>query len=251
MSKNSFLRQGALTLAFTTALSGAPLVTPNPLQTHTDNNHIPKKVDLWPYGTKYGLMLRMEGHTRYFEGANTLKQMARVQARQQRLLAINSNALLMASFMQRFDHVKTASLSEKIEAVNKEVNTMLTWTKDQKLYGQSDYWAAPIQTLRHGRGDCEDFALLKYAILRALNVPDSRVYVTLVNDNGSSDSINHSMVIVNISDDDEAPRFIALDNEYDQPHEVASSIYSFYNLFNDSGAWEWAPKPRTAVKKTP
>jgi hypothetical protein len=59
---------------------------------------------------------------------------------------------------------------QKIEAINNLVNRR-TYAEDQRNYGTSDYWASPREFLTRS-GDCEDFALLKYASLMAIGMED-------------------------------------------------------------------------------
>lgn len=64
---------------------------------------------------------------------------------------------------------------------------------DQDNYGISDYWATPIEFFQNG-GDCEDFAIAKYAALRALGVPEERLRLAIVQD--LQKDIPHAILIV-------------------------------------------------------
>jgi predicted transglutaminase-like cysteine proteinase len=44
-----------------------------------------------------------------------------------------------------------------------------------------DYWATPLEFLARS-GDCEDFAIAKYQVLRALGVPIDDMRIVIVND---------------------------------------------------------------------
>jgi predicted transglutaminase-like cysteine proteinase len=55
---------------------------------------------------------------------------------------------------------------EQIQAVNQFLNQW-QYKTDQQNYGQRDYWATPLEFLRHS-GDCEDYAIAKYVSLRQL-----------------------------------------------------------------------------------
>ncbi len=67
----------------------------------------------------------------------------------------------------------------KVELVNQFFNRVPSLT-DEKLWGQRDYWATPVEMLGRNGGDCEDFALAKYFTLRAAGVPNDRLRVTYV-----------------------------------------------------------------------
>ncbi|MGI2034669.1 transglutaminase-like cysteine peptidase [Rhizobium panacihumi] len=60
-----------------------------------------------------------------------------------------------------------ASLRDKLNAVNAAVNKAITYRSDMETNGVTDHWATPSETLARGQGDCEDFAILKMAALRA------------------------------------------------------------------------------------
>ena len=49
--------------------------------------------------------------------------------------------------------------------INNQVNKNIKYVSDWDNYGVNDYWAKPEETLKKGSGDCEDIALLKYAML--------------------------------------------------------------------------------------
>lgn len=80
------------------------------------------------------------------------------------------------------DHAKGARFIEKLRAVNSAVNRMIKYSSDRQTYGQKDYWATPTQTLDMGRGDCEDYAILKMAALGAAGVPASSMTLVVLRD---------------------------------------------------------------------
>lgn len=51
-----------------------------------------------------------------------------------------------------------------IKSVNSEVNSV-PYVPDMDNFGKPDYWATPLEFFTRG-GDCEDFAITKYSILR-------------------------------------------------------------------------------------
>ncbi len=53
------------------------------------------------------------------------------------------------------------------------------YVTDDVNYGRPDYYASPLEFLRRS-GDCEDFAIFKYFVLKALGFSDSRLRVVLV-----------------------------------------------------------------------
>ncbi|MDE3735455.1 transglutaminase-like cysteine peptidase [Pseudomonas resinovorans] len=69
---------------------------------------------------------------------------------------------------------------KQLEEVNRFFNAKLRFTDDIRLWGETDYWATPLQALRTGAGDCEDFAIAKYFSLRQLGVPSEKLRITYV-----------------------------------------------------------------------
>jgi len=63
-----------------------------------------------------------------------------------------------------------ASIRDKLNTVNAAVNHAIRYRKDSETYQVADYWATPSETLSRGQGDCEDFAILKMAALKAEGV---------------------------------------------------------------------------------
>ena len=83
-----------------------------------------------------------------------------------------------------------------IKAMADRVNTLVNkkrYILDSKNWGQSDYWATPVEFLQRG-GDCEDFAIMKYTALRTLGVPEERMRLAIVQD--LKKNIPHAVLVV-------------------------------------------------------
>jgi len=63
----------------------------------------------------------------------------------------------------------------QIRLINAFFNRNVRYASDQEIWGQNDYWSTPLETLGKAAGDCEDYAIAKYASLRKLGIPDSRL----------------------------------------------------------------------------
>ena len=72
--------------------------------------------------------------------------------------------------------------AEQLKLVNRFVNRRVSYMDDQKRFGRPDVWSAANETLRSGRGDCEDYAIAKLQILRAAGFPQRDLYLTIVRD---------------------------------------------------------------------
>ncbi len=93
----------------------------------------------------------------------------------------------------------------KLEAVNSYVNGRVRFIDDRVQFGVADRWMPASETLARGRGDCEDFALAKRAMLRAAGIPDKDLYLVVLKD--LTRRADHAVLVVRA-----AGRFLVLDN---------------------------------------
>jgi predicted transglutaminase-like cysteine proteinase len=93
----------------------------------------------------------------------------------------------------------------KLEAVNGYINARVRFVDDRVQFGVADRWMTASETLARGRGDCEDFALAKRAMLRAAGVPDKDLYLVVLKD--LTRRADHAVLVVRA-----AGRFLVLDN---------------------------------------
>ena len=75
--------------------------------------------------------------------------------------------------------LKNESEIKKLNLVNTWVN-YIRYISDKKLYGVSDYWATLYEFVGHGAGDCEDYTIAKYYILKELGVDPHKLKFTYV-----------------------------------------------------------------------
>jgi predicted transglutaminase-like cysteine proteinase len=94
--------------------------------------------------------------------------------------ALSNNEQAFNDWNTLISNLNEASLDNKLQKVNQFFNRKLIYTEDLELWGQSDYWATPLESLSKGKGDCEDYVIAKYFSLRSLNVPDSQLRLVYV-----------------------------------------------------------------------
>ena len=80
------------------------------------------------------------------------------------------------------DSIADLPARDKLEAVNSYVNRRVQFTDDYRRFGRADVWEAASETLRSGRGDCEDYAIAKLQLLRRAGIADRDLYLTIVKD---------------------------------------------------------------------
>ena len=120
---------------------------------------------------------------------------------------------------------------ETLASVNRWANRQVEYADDITTYGARDYWATAAETLRLGRGDCEDYAILKYQMLAALGFDRSRMYLTLARD--LVRNADHAVLIVEVTG-----RHYLLDNATDVllPANIGYD-YRPTMSFNSESAW--------------
>lgn len=93
----------------------------------------------------------------------------------------------------------------RLEAVNAYVNGHVKFTDDSRQFGVADRWSSANETLARGRGDCEDYALAKLAMLRRAGFADRDLYFVVLKD--VARRADHAVLVVR-----SARRFLVLDN---------------------------------------
>ena len=101
--------------------------------------------------------------------------------------------------------LKGNDLMARLEGVNSYVNARVRYVEDHTQFGVSDRWMTASETLGRGRGDCEDFAIAKRAMLRAAGVADKDLYLVVLKD--LTRRADHAVLVVRANG-----RFLVLDN---------------------------------------
>jgi predicted transglutaminase-like cysteine proteinase len=119
--------------------------------------------------------------------------------------------------------------------VNRAVNLIIRPMSDWAQYGYAQYWASPLQTLGSGAGDCKDYAIVKFAILRQLGIDQDDLRLVIVYD--SSRQTEHEVVAVR-----HEQQWLILDNLTMSVLD-ARQIGRYYPLFvlDYRGARDFAP----------
>jgi predicted transglutaminase-like cysteine proteinase len=68
----------------------------------------------------------------------------------------------------------------RIGEINRAINLAVAAVNDKIQHGIQDKWASPLMTFISGRGDCEDYALAKYAGLRAAGFDEADLRLLIV-----------------------------------------------------------------------
>jgi predicted transglutaminase-like cysteine proteinase len=76
--------------------------------------------------------------------------------------------------------LKARHTCHSVQLHRNTVHSVGPWRQAQ--YGDSDYWASPLQTLASRTGDCEDYAIVKYVALRAMGIDADDLRLVIVQD---------------------------------------------------------------------
>ncbi|HPF78065.1 MAG TPA: transglutaminase-like cysteine peptidase [Alphaproteobacteria bacterium] len=104
----------------------------------------------------------------------------------------SSGSAEITKFQRDLQELKGMPLNKMVVRVNDMMNAK-RYVTDQANYGQTDYWATPVEFLKRG-GDCEDYAIAKYTALKALGVPENRLRIAIVQD--LQKNVPHAILIV-------------------------------------------------------
>lgn len=137
------------------------------------------------------------------------------------------------------DTEKVADPDQQIQKVNEFWNRRMQFIEDKDAWEQSDYWATPMESLGHGKGDCEDYAIAKYFTLLSAGMDISQlrlIYVKARMGGAASNITQAHMVLAYYSDPDAEPQI--LDNLLSDIRPASrrqdlSPVFSF----NGQGIW--------------
>ena len=120
---------------------------------------------------------------------------------------------------------------DQVKAVNLYVNRRVRFVDDSRQYGRADLWTAAADTLKRGRGDCEDYAIAKLQMLRAAGFSDRDLYLVILKD--LARRADHAVLVVRTSG-----RMLMLDNGTDVVSDTETvSDYRPVLTFAANGAW--------------
>jgi predicted transglutaminase-like cysteine proteinase len=66
--------------------------------------------------------------------------------------------------------------------INRAVDLAISPVSDEMQWGVADHWSDRFETLLSNRGDCEDYAILKYAALLEAGISEDDVKIVILKD---------------------------------------------------------------------
>lgn len=181
---------------FLAVLGIVTLATPNKARAGAIKD-VPGRISL---SKQFGDLAGLKGHVPALFGTHTRKsrdlsaftKWSGMFERFDRELDSGLHRQTIQSWRSNIAQYKDMPLDRAIQQVNDYVNSF-AYSKDSANWGDSDYWATPVEFFNNG-GDCEDYAIAKYASLRMLGVPESRMRLAIVHD--KIKNIPHAILIV-------------------------------------------------------
>jgi predicted transglutaminase-like cysteine proteinase len=147
------------------------------------------------------------------------------------------------------DQVKTCRMTEcngkwqafvqrlRGKALTVQLRETNAWFNDNRYIADDvnwalpDYWATPFEFLQKAGGDCEDYAIAKYMMLRAVGVPADDMRIVVLRD--ISSRVDHAVLAVYVNG---SP--YVLDNLFSSvvPANSLGSYQPIYSI-NEHGWW--------------
>ena len=126
-------------------------------------------------------------------------------------------------FQAMVDEAREQPGRAKIETINRSINAAIRYMSNSAQHGVPDLWSSPLATLASGRGDCEDYAIAKYMVLREAGVAIDDLQLVLVRDRAAGQ--DHAVLAVRHDG-----RWLILDNRHLAMNEAAG-LPHFMPLF--------------------
>jgi len=101
---------------------------------------------------------------------------------------------LVSEWMETLGKARALPELQQLRMVNAFWNSNVMGGEDIDIWGQTDYWATPLETLGRRAGDCEDYVIGKYFSLLYLGVPAERLRLIYVRARVGGQTIAHMVL---------------------------------------------------------
>jgi predicted transglutaminase-like cysteine proteinase len=127
----------------------------------------------------------------------------------------------------------------RLGEINRAVNLAVRAMSDEALHGETDFWASPLATFGRGAGDCEDYAIAKFAALRLAGMASDDLRILIMRDSRGDD---HAVTAARLDG-----RWLTLDNRRMAMVEDADiRNYRPTYVMDRDGIRRYAPAPVVA-----
>ena len=127
----------------------------------------------------------------------------------------------------------------RVGLINRAVDTAISPASDEAQWRVPDHWSSPLETLQSGRGDCEDYAIVKYLALLEVGISEADLRIVLMKNVFPSE--DHAVLAARVDGE-----WLILDSRTltlvrDMDVTRAAPIFVLDNV----GAWRVLPSGRT------
>jgi predicted transglutaminase-like cysteine proteinase len=126
----------------------------------------------------------------------------------------------------------------RVGLINRAVDLAITPTSDEAQWGVADHWSSPFETLQTRRGDCEDYAIVKYVALLEAGLSHDDVKIVVLRNLLPKE--DHAAVVARVNGE-----WLILDNRrlaLVRDMEMVGSIPIF--VLDEAGARRFVPSNR-------
>jgi predicted transglutaminase-like cysteine proteinase len=127
----------------------------------------------------------------------------------------------------------------RVGLINRAVDLAIAPASDEAQWGVADHWSPPFETLRTRRGDCEDYAIVKYVALLEAGLSRDDVKIVILRNLLPNE--DHAVVAARVEG-----KWLILDNRrlaLVRDSEMVRSIPEF--VLDADGARRFVPPNRT------
>ncbi|HUC47861.1 MAG TPA: transglutaminase-like cysteine peptidase [Xanthobacteraceae bacterium] len=158
---------------------------------------------------------------------------------------MESCPLAAKRFLAIVDQGRTLTGRARIGVVNRAINMAIEPVSDMAQWGVPDRWSAPLETFTTGKGDCEDYAIAKYAALIETGIATDDVKLMIVRNSAANE--DHAVTAVRIDG-----AWIILDNRWlrlveDTAMPQAVPLY----VLGSDGVRQYLPDVLVGERQTP
>jgi len=131
--------------------------------------------------------------------------------------------------------LRALPLRQQIEAANAAINAH-PYVSAQANWNDPTHWETPFEFIRRN-GQCQDYAIAKFLLLRELGVANDRMRLVVLRD--VRRQVDHAVLVVEIDGET-----LMLDNLIAQvvPAAAAADYRAYYSI-NETGWWLHLPNP--------
>jgi len=144
-------------------------------------------------------------------------------------------------FLAIVDNAKAREGRARLGEVNRAINLALRPMDDLAQYGAVDVWSSPLATFASGAGDCEDYAIAKFAALRHAGISTDDLRIVIMRDTIRGE--DHAVAAARLDG-----HWLMLDNRrMAMVEDVHVSNYRPTFVIDQYGVMQYADTPLLAV----